>query len=166
MNFPKRYVTVPALISNDKKTIIPLTDPNIIYHKGVEGMHYYTHNNETFREIKDVVYDTKERKLLFGVEIDIYPEIANSPFKQGAKVLYEKSHRVLVEKTIKKVIYNDFDLSIRKGKKLEDYFRSLIKDTIIEDETLYAFKHWKLSYLLNDGTIVNYSHQLWEMPKK
>lgn len=165
MGFPKRYITVAALITDDKKTIIPLTNPDVIYCKGVDGMHYYIHNNERFHRVDQAVYDTREHKLLFGVEIDIYPDIDRLDFKVGTKVLFEKTHRVLVERTIKEIVYTDFDLSIHKGKKLEKYYKDNIKDIQIEDETMYAIKHWKPYYLLDDGTIVEYNHQLWKLPQ-
>jgi hypothetical protein len=96
-----------------------------------------------------------------GIELNYYPTEDNLEFKKGQVVLFEKSHRNLVEAKISEVVYEQYDLEIKKGSKLDKFWRIKFKDKIIDNNALYAIKQWKPFYVLDDGTKVEWTHQLY-----
>ena len=92
-----------------------------------------------------------------GIEVDIYPDKTN--FAKEEDVYVEVSHRKLKEAKIVDIEYNDFDLRIKKGKKLEAYANEYIEN--LQPDSIYAIKHWKPTYILDDGTKIDYDYKLY-----
>lgn len=159
----KRHIVVQAIKTRENE-LIPIWDERIIFEKTemygnaikLKGDYNSNHYN-----LIECVYDLKTKKLDLGVEFDYYPTEEELEFKVGEVVLFEKSLRKLVETKISEVVYEQYDLEIKKGKKFDAYWRKLIKGIEIDDNSLYALKVWKPFYILDDGTKVEWSHKLY-----
>ena len=158
----KRHIVVQAIKTRENE-LIPIWDERIIFEKtemygnaiklkGDYSNHY---------SLTECIYDLKTKKLGVGIEFDYYPTEDNLEFKKGQVVLFEKSHRNLVEAKISEVVYEQYDLEIKKGSKLDKFWRIKFKDKIIDNNALYAIKQWKPFYVLDDGTKVEWTHQLY-----
>ncbi len=74
------------------------------------------------------------------------------------------AHRVLKEAVIKDIVYEDYDLSLVKGTKVDKYYQKYLKGVALEKDQMYAIKHWKPTYVLEDGEIIKWKHQLYKKP--
>ena len=55
------------------------------------------------------------------------------------------------------------DGDINKGSKLESHWKKSFKDVIFQDNLIYAIKQWKPTYVLDDGTRIKYTHQMFHL---
>lgn len=159
----KRYVVIQAIKTNENK-LIPIWDERIVFEKTEMYGNTITlkdgyRSNEHFNVI-ECIYDLKTKQIEMGIELDHYPVEENLEFKKDEVVLFEKSHRVLAEAKISEIVYEEYDLDIKRGRKLEKYWVGKFKNIEIDSNTLYAIKQWKPFYVLDNGTKIEWSHQL------
>lgn len=113
----------------------------------------------------DCVYDMKTRTISAGVELNHYPDPRFLEFKIDEPVYYETKNNSIDLSKLISIDYNEYELVIVKGHKLEDYQRERFKDVVFEDNVLYAIREWKPTYVLESGFKTNYKHQLHHMAK-
>ncbi len=160
-----RYVQIPAIKTHDNQ-LVPLWDPRVKFVKSDYFGDHFTIDGgpNDHHEAIDCMFDVKEKKLLFGVEIDIYPNHEKLTYKKGMDVLQEAKHRILRKNTIVDIISDEFEVTIKKGKKFDKYETEAFKDKIeFDPETIYAIKRWKPCYIMADGSKVRYEHELYLM---
>lgn len=167
MSSINRYIPIKAIKTSDNE-LIPFWDKSISYREdedcgrgaNIKG-HYHSYYN-----FVDCVYDTETGKVEGGIYIDYYPDANHLEFKKGQDVFFEKKHRVLGESKIKEIVYEEFELSIHKGKDISEYYQKTYVNINFESETLYAFKQWKPFYLLDNGVLIKWTHQLYHKENK
>lgn len=135
-----------------KNEIIPFWDPRISYDKSPDYGERVKIPEEMFSNFVDVMFDLKTKTLSTGIELDHYPDESKLTFKVDDEVYVEVEHRYLRESKIKKIVYEKFDLDIKKGRKIEQYVINRIKDIQIVADELYAIRSWKPFYILDDDT--------------
>jgi hypothetical protein len=59
------------------------------------------------------------------------------------------------------VVYEEYEMEIKRGRKLDKWWVERFKDIEIDDNTLYAIKKWKPFYVLDNGIKIEWSHQLY-----
>ena len=101
----------------------------------------------------------KTKKIEIGVDLDFYPE--KLEFEKNEIVYVEKSNRTLTETKVVDILYEEYELNIKKGKKIDGYWLKYFKDKDIEKDQLYAIKQWKPFYLLENGQKIEWPHQLY-----
>jgi hypothetical protein len=156
----KRYILTQGVLLSDN-TLIPIWHPNLVFEKtemygnqiyleGVRGMYYNT---------VECIYDLKTKQLSLGIEIDIIGK--NSPSHNiGTLVLFEDNSQHILTKIVD-IIHETYDLQIKKGKKVIEYYnRYLPKDMVIEEDKLYSIKIWKPTYVLENGKKTTYEMYL------
>ena len=159
-----RYIKIQAVKLKDNE-LVPIWDSRITYEKSDnygEMLKFDGLRNDIF-EVIECVYDLKTRTLSAGIEIDFYPSDKDKEFTIGETVYYEKigCHRKLEETSIVDILYEDYDLSIYKGKKIDKWLVEKLKDVIIDKDSMYAIKHWKPTYVLANGVKTEWSHELF-----
>lgn len=150
----ERYIVVQGVKLRDN-TIIPIWDTRINFEEtedygnkiAISGM-----SHERIYDTVQCIYDLKTKTISIGVELDYYPLNDLNSFKVDEIVLYEKSNRTLKESKIVDIVFEKYDLYIRNGCDLENNYRSLLKETTIVDNCIYAVKYWQPYYILEDGT--------------
>jgi len=149
---------IPCIIDTNNE-IIPIWDNRITYKK----YKVYIDNGYGFHEFKNCIYNIETKQLSLGIELDYYDR--SKIFKIGSPVLYETDvlNRKIKRSVITDIIYEDFDNYIRKGCKIEQHFLMCFNDVIIEPTSFYIIKLWKPTFVLSDGTKVNYAHQLYTL---
>ena len=157
----RRRIIIQALKTSDNK-LIPIWDERVLFEKtelyGNIVKLKDSHENCTLVEC---IYDLKTRKFEWGIDIDIYPD--KLPYNIDEIVLFDKGGRILEEVTITNIVYEEFELIIKKGKKLDEFISSeRLKEIQIEPNTLYAIKSWKPFYILCNGRKVQYAHYLYK----
>ena len=161
----KRRIVVLAIQTNDKK-LIPIWDQRVKYEKSSDCGEELSIQGEYYGRIFSLVeciYDLKTKELSIGIELDIYPDESKLEYKVGEKILHEVKYRELTESVVKSISYENYELDIKKGKKIEPYYLSILpKDLVIEPESIYALKIWKPTYLMEDGFKTDYSHQIYK----
>jgi|NOAtaT_7_FD_contig_121_141351_length_4524_multi_4_in_0_out_0_3 hypothetical protein len=167
-----RYILVKGAVNPEHPDeIIPCWDERIDYVKRAYGKDYVINNQPVY--LVDLVLDVQTKKLTKGIEINLYPE--EEEFKAGDSVLVKTKRSLfdsnsLYMSTIKEVVYTDFEQSIVKGKKIEEYVISSIKkaypDIVIDVATVYCIRHWQTYYLLEDDTLIKYSSELFRLIDK
>lgn len=77
------------------------------------------------------------------------------------KVLIQNnvSNHKLKQSKITEIVYEEFDLYIDKGYKLKENFTEIH----FENDKLYYVKIWKPFYKIEDGAIIKYEHQIFEL---
>lgn len=158
----KRYITVQAVLTKENK-LIPIWDKNIQF----EGTELYgnviTLKDEWgYQRLVECIYDLKTKTLSMGVDLDDYPDETQLEFHKEDVVLFEIAHRQLSEAKIVDIVYEEFDVEIKRGSKMENWDISKFKDTNFEKNTLYAIKRWKPFYVLDNGTKIEWVHQLYK----
>jgi hypothetical protein len=159
----KRYLTVQAVKTKNNE-LIPIWDERIIFEKTEMFGNVITLKDD-FRSnhysVVECIFDLKTKKLEVGIELDYYPSENDLEFKKGEVVLYEKSTRRLSEAKITEVVYEEYEMTIKRGRKLDYYWISRFKEVQFDGDTLYAMKQWKPFYVLDNGTKIEWSHQLF-----
>lgn len=140
----------------------------------VEGDDVYEHKykvNGDWQEysntsIVDCYWDIVDKKIVTGEVKDIYPEINELPFKEGEKVLREAQSKNWKRKVhtfdeIEKIIFDEFDRNILKGKDVDEYYSEFFsKEELVNKDALYEIRIWKPAYKLKSGVIIRWDHQL------
>jgi hypothetical protein len=155
----KRYLTAQA-VKTSRNQLIPIWDERIDFRKSSYGTDYYElrDTGEKFHYINECIYDVKKRQILEGIEINIYTK--DIDFVEGQTVYYEKGHRELKESIIKEIVFEEYELEIKRGKKIESFEKKEIKIEI-DPKSIYAIKRWKPYYIMEDGTKIEWEHQIY-----
>lgn len=158
----KRYIVIQALKTETNELIPFWSDRLKFTPTGDCGDSVLLDGNswKNYFSFVDCIYDLKTKTISMGVEINSYPDINRLEFKINESVYYETKHRHLGMSKLIAVEFEEFDLSILKGSRIENYERSYFKDIEFDDNTLYAIKHWKPKYVLESGFKTHYEHQL------
>jgi hypothetical protein len=158
----KRYVVTQA-VQTEENELIPIWDERIVFEKTEmygnvislkDGYRHYSN-------LVECIYDLKTKQIEIGVELNYYPIEKDLEFKKGEVVLFEKSHRNLAEAKITKVVYEEYEMEIKRGRKLDKWWLERFKDVEIDGNTLYAIKQWKPFYILDNGIKIEWTHQLY-----
>jgi hypothetical protein len=155
-----RYMPMMAVKLKDN-TLIPMWDERIEYVKSEDyGKIIQVKGVYGRFELIECLYDLKTKTISIGVELDYYPEA--DKFKVGDTIYYEveRAYKCLKEATIKEIVFTEFELSIMKGKKLTAW---MLKDVKVEisPDMLYSVKSWKPFYIMEDGTKIEWEHQMY-----
>ena len=150
----KRYILTQGVLLRDK-TIIPIWDSRLEFVKTedygniinfVDGI-----KREKFHNVVECIFDLNTKTLSSGIELDIYPDLTSLNHKIGNVILFETDRKNTLTKIID-IVFEEYDLQIVKGKKIEKwYLNKLPKDLVIDDNSLYAVKVWKPTYVLDNG---------------
>ena len=162
MNEVKRYIIIKG-IRLDSNEIIPIWDPRIKFDKSKDfgcsvsvDVSYKKYHN-----FVDCIYDLKTKFISIGIELDYYPNKKDVQFKIGESVLHELSHRVLEDSKIKDIVFEEYDVEIKRGNKLDDWWVKRFPDVTFEPDQIYAIKSWKPFYILESGEKIKWEHQLY-----
>ncbi len=159
----QRYIPIQAIKIKDN-VLIPLWDERIVFEKTEMYGNVITLKNEyKHYAVIECLFDIKTKEIMTGIELDYYP--TETAYKKGDTVLYEISNRLLGESKIKDIIYKEFELSIQKGKKIDNYYKKYFTDVTFDITTLYAIKQWKPFYLLENDVLIEWQHQLYNKSK-
>lgn len=161
----KRHVIIQAIKTKENE-LIPIWDERLVFEKtemygntislkGEYG-HYYN--------LVECIYDLKTKKIEVGIELDYYPK--NLEFKKDEIVLFELSHRNLVEAKIVEIVFEEYEIEIKRGRKLDNYWLTIFKGVEIDENALYAIKQWKPYYVLDNGITIKWEHQLYHKQNK
>lgn len=156
------YLTKGIITSDKDKHIIPIWDKRITYEDHeLYGLSYNFNNRR--QELRDIVLNLATKELSLGIEINIYPQ--QSDFKIGQSV-YVKIKDSVYKSSIKDILYTEYNISIYKGKNLEEYFISYIKKQYphiqITIDGLYYIKDWIPYYLLQDDRLIKWRSELFK----
>ena len=137
--------------------IIPMWDTRITIEE------FEDYSTQTFflgieTDLKDCYFNIQTKTLNLGIEYDLYPTEKDLTFKKGDVVLHNKSFKTMLKTKIIDIVFNTFELLIRKGDDLDEHYKKLLD---INDNKLYSIKLWKPSYVLENGNVVNYDYQLY-----
>lgn len=170
-----RYIMTQAVL-DDNKVLIPLWDERVVFSKTERYGNVITlkggkaSDERKFRNVEECILDVKTKELSFGVKVDVYPE--KTKYNINDIVCAKKDgtyDNTLVETKIIDIVYESYDLTIRKGKRLESYYVSAIKNVLsiteIDIDTLYAVKTWKPIYVLENGMKVEYDMYIYKLEK-
>jgi hypothetical protein len=159
----QRYM--PVLAAEIKGELIPIWDENLIFNKadGNYPEELTNQQGDKFINIHEVAFDLKEKKLVQPTILDYYSNI-KLRFNNGDTVLVEseKDYRTLYESTIVEVVYEKYTSYIRKGKKFDRAYRAYFPNLEKLPNTLFHIKVWEPSYVLSDGRVIEYEHQLYK----
>lgn len=160
----KRHILTQA-VKTKQNELIPIWDERIVFEKTEMYGNVITLKGDrnNYYNVVECIYDLKTKKIEIGIELNYYPNGNDLEYKKGETVLFEKSTRNLAEATISEIVYEEYELEIKRGNKLARYYFEIFKD--IDDNTLYALKRWKPFYILDNGTKIEWSHQLYHKSK-
>lgn len=155
-----RHIVIQA-IKTSKNELIPLWDERISFEKtrdfgnviNVKG------DSDRYFQVVECVYDLKTKTVEMGIEIDIYP--TETEFKKDETILVEHSSRRLGEAKVVEIVYEEFDLEIKRGKKFNKWDLARVNNIEIDGNSIYAIKHWKPFYILDNGKKIKWSHELY-----
>jgi hypothetical protein len=159
----KRHVITQAVKTKENE-LIPIWDERIVFEKtemygnviSLKDGYRHDHFN-----LVECIYDLKTKQIEIGVELNYYPIEKDLEFKKEEVILFEKSHRNLAEAKIIEIVYEEYEMEIKKGRKLDKWWIEKFKDVEIDGNTLYAIKQWKPFYILDNGIKIEWSHQLY-----
>lgn len=157
----QRYIPTKAVLDKDNK-LVPIWDSNIKFNESDYYGYFLTFEGglrSKHLPLVDCIFDLKTKQLSTGIELESYPE--STFLKKGDSAYYEKSHRQIQEVIIADIVFEKYDLTIRKGSDMEDYEKSHFKNVVFQPDLLYSIKYWKPFYILNDGTKVEWEHKLY-----
>lgn len=158
-----RYILTQG-VKTENNIIVPIWDERIVFEKTEMYGNKITLKDDRYKEyssLVDCIFDLKNKTLSIGIELNNYPTEKQLEFKIGEIILFEKSTRVLAEAIITDIVYEEYDLRIIKGKKMESYEIQKYKDIEIDLNCLYAIKTWKPFYILDNGKKIEWNHQLY-----
>lgn len=155
----KRRITMPCIILENKE-IVPIWDKRIVYENHRDYGIQYSLIDKPFDKyyLSECIFDMKTKKLELGIGIDYYP--TNLEFSVEEIVYHEMNLQSFRETKIIEIIFEDFEMEIVKGKKMDQWWKNAFADLSIDENELYCIKKWKPIFVLEDGTKVSYTHQL------
>jgi hypothetical protein len=159
----KRYVIAQAVKTKENE-LIPIWDERVEFEKTemygnvIKLKDSYRHEHFNLVEC---IYDLKTKQIETGVELNYYPDEKALEFKKGETVLFEKSHRNLAEAKISQIVYEEYEMEIKRGCKLDKWWIERLKDVEIDSNSLYAIKQWKPFYILDNGIKIEWVHKLY-----
>lgn len=160
----KRHIIIQAVKTKENE-LIPIWDENVIFEKTeMYGNIIKLKNKNSYGNFSlvECIYDLKTKQIELGIELNYYPkENDGLEFKIGEIVLFEKSNRNLAESKISEVVYEVYDLEIKRGCKIDKWWIERLKDVEIDKDALYAIKIWKPFYILDNGRKIEWAHQLY-----
>lgn len=159
-----RYVTVKGFIHKNK--LIPIWDTRVIYKNDeMYGEIFELENIYGLQQLVDLIFDTETKSLKLGIEINYYIE---PEFLIGTEVYHETrlAHRELKESKIIDIKYEKYEIRNMNGKQLSDNLYFLKgQDIQIDYKSIYSIKEWEPTYIMEDGYITNYTHQIYKKCK-
>lgn len=160
MTIKRRILTQGIIVDNE---IIPIWDDRIEFRKtGMFGNSLYIEGDNVEKiNVVECIYDIKTKKVSTGIEINRYPDGDKLGFKKGDNILVEVSGRKLREAQIKDIVYEDYDIHITKGSKIDRSTTKHFTNVDFIASELYAIKTWKPYYILDDGTKIEWEHQMY-----
>lgn len=160
---PERYVLVQAVQTKDNE-LIPVWDKRVEFSKDeMYGNVVKISGNYGGSRVVECILDIKTKKLSPGIELDFYPDEKELEFKVDEVVMYEVSHRKLKQSKIVDIVYEEYELTILKGSKVDKWWMKYFKDVEFISNKLYAIKQWKPYFILENGTKVMWTHQLYKV---
>jgi|GEM_PF-6474182 len=156
-----RYITTQGVLLTDN-TIIPIWDSRITFSTSEMYGNEINVKGERKRyfNLIDCIFDLVTKKVSMGVELVVYPDLTKLEHKVGTIVLFEDRQTNTLTKIID-IVYERFNLEIKKGKDIEEWeLKKFDKDTIIDANILYAIKTWKPTYILENGKKTDYEMYL------
>jgi hypothetical protein len=154
----KRYIIMPVILTQDK-TIIPLWDEKVECKKE-GGVWVATIKNGSWKNENIItgIFDIKTKGFSLGIDLDHY---VKPRFQEGEDVLFEteKYDEWGISK-IHKVIYEEYDLNVRKGNKLGPWLEIVKDKGDIKKDCLYCIKEWRPFYQLENGKLIEYEYRL------
>lgn len=158
----KRRIIIQAIKTNDNE-LIPLWDERVTFEKTEDcgnGIRVKDIRGFFFNTV-ECMYDLKTRTVEAGIELDVYPDEKDLEFKVEEAILFEKSSQVLTEAKIEKIVYEEYDMVIVRGRKVDKRDIERVKGIEIDNDALYAIKRWKPFYILDNGSKIEWVHQLY-----
>jgi hypothetical protein len=165
--YVSRFIMTQAVVDENNE-LIPLWDERIVFSKDelcgnkieIKGK---TRSREYF-SVVECILDIQDKTLSKGIVINHYPSEKDLRFKKGDVVLYEVKHRELVLTKIIDIIYENYDLSIKRGHQLESYETAWYfkKEERLDLNSLYAIKTWNPTYIIEDGSKVKFVHSFYK----
>lgn len=162
MNINRRIIV--QAIKTKENILIPIWDERVRFEKTEMYGNILTLDGVSRMMNTDVVeciYDLKTKKLELGVELNYYPDESTLTFKKGQAVFVETQPRVLTEAIISDIIYTEYNLTIARGNKVDSWIANKFKEIKFEKDQIYSIKYWKPFYLLDNGTIIEWEHNLF-----
>lgn len=151
-------------IKTKQNEIIPIWDDRIEFHKTeLYGNVINIKGEHDIYNLIEVVYNLETREISAGVELDIYPNITE--FIKDEIVLSEVKYSSYRIDKIIDIIFEEFEMEIKKGKKIDNHYIKDLKDIVIEPKTIYCLKGWKPTYVLESGLKTTFAHQLKKLVK-
>ena len=162
----QRFIVIQAIKTNNNE-LIPIWDKRVSFEKtndygNVINIKDDYHN---YCILTECVYDLKTKELSIGIELDLYPDLNKLSYKKDDIVYVEAGHHELYEAKIVDIIFEEFDLDIKRGKKLDSFYIEKFKNITIDKEAIYAIKKWKPFYKLDNGKIIEWEHELYKKKK-
>lgn len=155
----RRYITIPAIQLEDNR-ILPIWDDNLKYEKHeLYGKRMVTEDGVYSNHLIEVILDLKTREISRGVVVDIYPDDDKLDYKIKEGVYRKMSGGKLKEDVVIKIIYEEYDDTILKGSKIVK--RKYYPEMECDPNTLYCLRYWKPFYVMSDGTVIEYAHELY-----
>lgn len=164
----KRYVIVQA-VKTVENELIPIWDERLVFDKTeMYGDIIYIKNDyrQEHQSLVECVFDLKTKKMEIGIELNYYPSESELDFKKGEVILFEKSMRVLQEAKIADIVFEQYEMEIKRGRKLDKWWIDRFKNVKIDGNILYAIKQWKPFYILDNGVKIEWGHQLYHKEDK
>lgn len=159
----KRHIIIQAIKTKENE-LIPIWDERIVFEETEMYGNVISLKNDyrnCYSNLIECIYDLKTKKIEIGIELNYYPIEKDLKFKKGEVVLFEKSYSNLAEAKILEVVYEEYEMEIKRGRKLDKWWVEKFKDIEIDGNSLYAIKKWKPFYVLDNGIKIEWSHQLY-----
>lgn len=159
----KKYVITQAVMT-EKNELIPIWDDRLVFEKSEMYGNIIKNKNsnrETYNNVVECIYNLKTKQLEIGIELNYYPSEEDLEFKKDEIILFEKSNRILEESKISQIVYEEYEIQIKRGKNIDTYWIKKFNLEKIDENALYAIKNWKPYYVLDNGIKIKWSHQLY-----
>jgi hypothetical protein len=159
----KRYVIVLAIKTNENE-LIPIWDDRVVFdeEKGYGNTILLKDNRFTSYSPIECLYDLKTKRIVPGIEVNHYPREDGMKFNKGETVYFETEDRSLVEAVIDEIVYELYDLEVRRVEEISTYRKREYGISDLETHSMYSIKHWRPTYVLDNGKRIKWEHQLYK----
>jgi len=164
----KRRILIQAAQTKENE-IIPIWDDRLIFDDNeYYGKRIILKDSPSEEQLKHIecVFDLKTKKIEKPIILDFKRDSNSLDFKKDEIVLFEKSHKCLIETKISGIEHIEYDTHIKLGSKLDTYWKELFDDVKFENDILYCIKEWRPVYVLASGHKTEWAHQLYKKYKK
>lgn len=160
-----RYIPVKVAVVDGN--IYPISELDFVKDSYFGDYYKLNSSYDRINHLEEMVWDVKKKcyKTPHVVEIKQL-DTCFGVYNIGETILVEMGNRKISNKKLVDIIYEEYESSFRKFKKVEEYYKQYFSEEDLKTfipEDIIELRVFKATYVFEDGHKTNYPHQFYRI---